>query len=83
MSEEVKQIDALCIRNHTEHDMDDRWHSTWDKLHKLKGDLQSANLEGRYNEVIEIIETLRGENAPTDFIEKWLSIRSKVIGNEG
>ena len=79
--EELKQIDALCVRNHTDQDRNDRWHSTWDKLHKLKGDLKSANLDGRYNEVIEMIETMRGENTPPDFLEKWLNVRSKVIGD--
>jgi hypothetical protein len=79
--EELEGIDAICIRDYSELNKNDRWHSLWDKLHQLKGDLKSANVDDRYSEVIQAIESMRGENAPTDFLEKWLNIRSKVIAN--
>jgi hypothetical protein len=77
--EELEQIDAICIRDQAELNMNDRWHGLWDKLHQLKGDLKSANVDERYSEVIQDIETMRGDSAPVDFFEKWLHIRSKVI----
>jgi hypothetical protein len=79
LMQELEQIDAICIRDHTELNMNDRWHNIWDKLHQLKGDLKSANIDMKFNEAIEDIETLRGERAPVDFMAKWLKIRSKVI----
>jgi hypothetical protein len=79
--EELEGIDAICIRDHTELNKHDRWHGLWDKLHQLKGDLKSANVDDRYSEPIQAIESMRGENAPTDFLEKWLNIRSKVIAS--
>ena len=79
--EELERIDAICIRDHTELNINHRWHGLWDKLHQLKGDLKSANVDERYSEAIASIETMRGENAPTDFLEKWLNIRAKVIAH--
>jgi hypothetical protein len=79
LMEELEQIDAICIRDQAELNMNDRWHGLWDKLHQLKGDLKSANVDERYSEVIQDIETMRGDSAPVDFFEKWLHIRSKVI----
>eukprot|EP00804_Cyclotella_cryptica_P000589 CCRYP_009976-RA/>CCRYP_009976-RA protein AED:0.28 eAED:0.28 QI:429/1/1/1/1/1/3/820/1200 len=76
---ELEQIDEICIRDQTELNADDRWHSLWDKLHQLKGDLKSANVDDKFSETIEAIETMRGDTAPTDFMKKWLKIRSKVI----
>ena len=77
--EEIDQIDAICIRDCTELNRCDRWRGLWDKLHQLKGDLKSANVDERYSEAIAVIETMRGANAPIDFLENWFRIRSKVI----
>ena len=77
--QELEEIDAICIRDQTELNMDDRWFGVWDKLHQLKGDLKSANIDGKYDDAIKAIDSMRGETAPTDFLEKWLNIRQAVI----
>jgi signal transduction histidine kinase len=75
---ELEQIDTLCIRNH-ENGTQDRWPIIWDKLHQLKGDLKSMNLDEKFNSTIQLIETLRGESHPADFMSTWLRIRSDVV----
>ena len=77
--QELEEIDAICIRDQAELNMDDRWFGVWEKLHQLKGDLKSANIDGKYAEAVKAIDSMRGENAPTDFLEKWLNIRQAVI----
>jgi hypothetical protein len=77
--QELEQIDAMCIRNHSELNSNDRWHTIWEKLHQLKGDLMSSNSDEKFAEAIQYIESMRGEAAPVDFMSKWLKIRSRVI----
>jgi hypothetical protein len=57
-------------------------HSQWfillGKLHQLKGDLLSANLDGRFNESIGLIDGIEGKHAPSDILSRWLQIRTKI-----
>lgn len=70
---ELELIDSLCVRSH------DRWPIIWDKLHQLKGDLKSVNVDDKFSTTINQIEALRGENHPADFMTIWLRIRSDVV----
>lgn len=75
---ELEQIDALCVRNR-DNSIQDKWPVLWDKLHQLKGDLKSVNVDNKFSTTINLIESLRGENHPTDFMSTWLRIRSDVV----
>ena len=77
---DLKKIDHLCVKNNSE-EMKDRWPVIWDKLHRLKGDIQSVNVEDKFSDTINLIEALRGESAPSDFMSKWLRIRSDVCSH--
>jgi hypothetical protein len=76
---EVEEIDNLCLQN--PHDSQFvQWHVLWDKLHKLKGDLKSANDENTLTEAIDLIEALRDGTKPAgDFMPTWLRICSDVV----
>jgi hypothetical protein len=75
---DLKEIDNLCVENDSS-DMKDKWPLIWDKLHQLKGDIQSVNIGDEFSETSILIEDLRGDNAPADFMTKWLRIRSDVF----
>eukprot|EP00584_Thalassiosira_punctigera_P004857 CAMPEP_0172528142 /NCGR_PEP_ID=MMETSP1067-20121228/2623_1 /TAXON_ID=265564 ORGANISM="Thalassiosira punctigera, Strain Tpunct2005C2" /NCGR_SAMPLE_ID=MMETSP1067 /ASSEMBLY_ACC=CAM_ASM_000444 /LENGTH=1326 /DNA_ID=CAMNT_0013312005 /DNA_START=164 /DNA_END=4144 /DNA_ORIENTATION=- len=76
---ELEQIDALCVPHRSDGTSCDRWCVLWDKLHQLKGDLKSVNVDDKFSTTIDLIETLRGENFPANFMSTWLRIRSDVI----
>lgn len=75
---ELEQIDALCVGKRND-SIQDRWPIIWDKLHQLKGDLKSVNVNDKIATTVNLIESLRGENHPTDFMSTWLRIRSDVV----
>lgn len=75
---ELEQIDSICVRNR-EDDTQDQWPIIWDKLHQLKGDLKTMNLDNKFNRTINLIEQLRAETRPADFMTTWLRIRSDVV----
>jgi len=75
---ELEQIDTLCVR-HRDNTSKDRWCVLWDKLHQLKGDLKSVNVDDKFSSTIYLIEALRGENHPANFMSMWLRIRSDVV----
>eukprot|EP00571_Detonula_confervacea_P014780 CAMPEP_0172301060 /NCGR_PEP_ID=MMETSP1058-20130122/3025_1 /TAXON_ID=83371 /ORGANISM="Detonula confervacea, Strain CCMP 353" /LENGTH=1228 /DNA_ID=CAMNT_0013011053 /DNA_START=186 /DNA_END=3872 /DNA_ORIENTATION=+ len=74
----LEQIDSLCVRSR-DNSSHDRWPVLWDKLHQLKGDLQSVNVEGKFSSTINTIEALKGDTYPPDFMSTWLRIRSDVL----
>ncbi|KAL7541449.1 hypothetical protein ACHAXR_013265 [Thalassiosira sp. AJA248-18] len=76
---ELEQVDSLCVRIRDSTSRDDRWPVLWEKLHQLKGDLKSVNVDNKFSTTINLIEALRGENHPTDFMTTWLRIRSDVV----
>ncbi|KAL7493844.1 hypothetical protein ACHAWT_002670 [Skeletonema menzelii] len=77
---DLKKIDNLCVKNDSE-EMKDKWPIIWDKLHQLKGDIQSVNVDDEFFDTINFIESLRGDSAPADFMSKWLRIRSGVFSH--
>jgi len=77
---DLKKIDHLCVKNNSR-EMNDKWPVIWDKLHQLKGDIQSVNVDDEFSATIVLIEALRGDCAPADFMSKWLQIRSHVFSH--
>mmetsp|Transcript_29734 Transcript_29734/g.46009 ORF Transcript_29734/g.46009 Transcript_29734/m.46009 type:complete len:1225 (-) Transcript_29734:27-3701(-) len=77
---DLKEIDNLCVKNDSS-EMKDKWPVIWDKLHQLKGDIQSVNVDDEFSDTIILIEALRGDSAPADFMSKWLRIRSHVFSH--
>ena len=75
---DLKEIDNLCVKNDSR-EMKDKWPVIWDKLHQLKGDIQSVNVDGEFSDTAILIEALKGDSAPADFMSKWLQIRSDVF----
>jgi signal transduction histidine kinase len=75
---ELAQIDSICVRNR-ESISHDLWPVIWDKLHQLKGDLKSVNVEDKFSKSINLIETLKGTSLPADFMTTWLQIRTDVV----
>jgi len=57
-----------------------QWPSIWDKLHGLKGDLQTVNDDdegtGEMSRVINTINKMRGPNIPVGFVEMWEELNS-------
>jgi len=74
---ELEQIDSFCI-NSSER-FDERWPALWDKLHQLKGDLKTVNVDDRFTRTIQAIESMRGGLTSAEFMSKWLVIRTDVI----
>lgn len=72
----MDQIDIICA--HDYNNATSRWPLLRSKLHQLRGDLLSGNLDGKYSESIELIEAMEGEEAPPDIISRWLQIRTKI-----
>lgn len=75
---ELEQIDTLCVRR-SDDSSQDRWPVLRDKLTQLKGDLKSVNVDNKFTTTINLIEALKGENCPADFMSMWLRIRSDVV----
>ena len=78
---ELELIDSLCVRKSEDASPGDRWPMMWDKLHQLKGDLKSVNVDGKFSATTETIESLRGQNQPAGFMSTWLQIRSDVLAS--
>ena len=76
----LKEIDNLCVKNDS-CEMKHRWPLVWEKLHQLKGDIQSVNVDDTFSDSINMIEALRGDRAPADFMSKWLQLRSQVFSH--
>lgn len=74
----LEQIDSLCVRKN-DSSVGDRWPVLWDKLHQLKGDLLSVNIDDKFATTTNLIESLRGESQPADFMSCWLRIRADVV----
>ena len=75
----LRQIDILCVRNDSSNVLQTRWPVLWDKLYQLKGDLKSVNVDDKLSQTVASIEELKGDEAPGDFMSKWLRIRSEVV----
>ena len=75
---ELEQIDALCVSK-GDTNLNNCWPVLWEKLHQLKGDLKTVNVDDKFTQTINSIEAMRGENPPADFMTKWLHIRTKVV----
>jgi hypothetical protein len=74
---EVEEIDSLCVRNPNN---SPQFHpELWDKLHRLKGDLKTVNVDGSFTLTIDLIDALRNETQPADFMDVWLKIRSDIV----
>lgn len=73
---QTEQIDAICVREYTSQD---RWPLLVDKLHQLKGDLMSVNVDDKLSSTINLIEGLMGGDQPSNFMTIWLRIRSDII----
>jgi hypothetical protein len=72
----VEEIDAICVLGRN--NLEGRWHVLWDKIRQLKGDLLSANIDGKFTDSISLIEEMKGLRAPADIISMWLKIRAEV-----
>mmetsp|Transcript_53516 Transcript_53516/g.62515 ORF Transcript_53516/g.62515 Transcript_53516/m.62515 type:complete len:1327 (-) Transcript_53516:87-4067(-) len=59
-----------------------QWSSIWDKLHVIKGDLQTINVDGEdkgeMTWVINTITAMRGSMVPPKFDQKWEKLRSAL-----
>jgi len=74
---EVEEIDSLFVRNPNN---SPQFHpELWDKIHRLKGDLKTVNEDGSFTLTIDLIDTLRDETQPADFMDIWLKIRSDIV----
>mmetsp|Transcript_20639 Transcript_20639/g.42155 ORF Transcript_20639/g.42155 Transcript_20639/m.42155 type:complete len:130 (+) Transcript_20639:2-391(+) len=78
----LKQVDAIAVRN-ADNNLADRWPVLWEKLHQLKGDLKTVNVDDKFTRAINEIESMRGGTAPADFMSKWLVIRTDVVFDSG
>merc|ERR1712176_638302 len=60
----------------------EQWPSIWDKLHVIKGDLQTINVDedgkGEISLVIDTINAMRGPTVPSQFDEKWRKLNSTL-----
>ena len=72
----MEEIDVICVLGRD--NWEARWQVLWDKLHQLRGDLLSANMDGKFTDSICLIEEMRSSRAPADIISRWLKIRTKV-----
>jgi len=61
----------------------EQWLSIWDKLHVIKGDLQTINVHEESDVeitwVINTITSMRGPTVPSKFDQKWEKINSTLI----
>uniref|UniRef100_A0A7S1YS11 Uncharacterized protein n=1 Tax=Ditylum brightwellii TaxID=49249 RepID=A0A7S1YS11_9STRA len=76
----IDRIDSLCTKqdaNGNQIPPEELWLLVWEKLHSLKGDLQS--MYDSTTSVVSLIDSLRGPVYPYDFGERWKEIRSHVV----
>lgn len=57
------------------------WPVLWEKLHRLMGDLKVLDTPNALSSsaTVRMIEFLRGDSIPNDFMNKWIEIRSSVF----
>ncbi|KAL3796954.1 hypothetical protein HJC23_000707 [Cyclotella cryptica] len=72
----MEEIDVICVLGREK--LEDRWQVLWDKLHQLRGDLLSANTDGKFTDSIHLIEEMKSVRTPSDIISRWLKVRTKV-----
>ena len=73
----VEDIDSLCVQNP---DNSPQCHpELWEKIHRLKGDLKTVNVDEKFTSTIDLIDTIRSGTHPSDFMTVWLRIRSDVV----
>jgi len=74
--QELESIDQICMNSNG----DVKWPVLWEKLHKLMGDLKVLDTSNSLSSVtVGMIEFLRGDSIPNDFMSKWMEIRSSVF----
>lgn len=74
--QELESIDQICMdRGNVE------WPVLWEKLHRLMGDLKVLDTPNALSSsaTVRMIEFLRGDSIPNDFMNKWIEIRSSVF----
>jgi hypothetical protein len=74
---EVEKFYSLCVQNPYNYP---QYHpELWDKIHRLKGDLKTVNVDERFTPTINLIDSIRHGSQPSDFMTVWLRKRSDVV----
>merc|ERR1711957_907920 len=76
----VKDIDAINLFIDQKHSyLQEFWPLIYEKLHALKGDLQTINNDERLSGAILTLRAMRGQTLPEDFVQKWNTLRASIV----
>lgn len=75
--ETVEEIDAMILDSGAQSIKS--WPVVWEKLHYLKGDLQTMSDSGDVKTAVSMINSMRGTQLPDLFLERWGRVRTIVV----
>ena len=80
VKELAKDIDAINLFIDQKRSyLQEFWPLIYEKLHALKGDLQTINNDERLSGAISTLRDMRGQTLPEDFVQKWDILRTLIV----